>query len=69
MKQKLGLICTLISPPKLLLLDEPTVGVAPLSRRELLQIVERLTGRSRMPVVVSTPVSYTPHTLQTDRIE
>lgn len=54
MKQKLGLICTLISPPKLLLLDEPTVGVDPLSRRELWEIVERLTSQSGMSVVVST---------------
>lgn len=61
MKQKLGLICTLVSPPKLLLLDEPTVGVDPLSRRELWEIVERLTkggtggeGSVGMSVVVST---------------
>lgn len=54
MKQKLGLICTLISPPKLLLLDEPTVGVDPLSRRELWDIVARLTTGSGMSVVVST---------------
>jgi ABC-type nitrate/sulfonate/bicarbonate transport system ATPase subunit len=45
MKQKLGLICTLVAPPKLLILDEPTVGVDPLSRRELWEIVEELTGR------------------------
>lgn len=54
MKQKLGLICTLISPPKLLLLDEPTVGVDPLSRRELWDIVARLTTGSGMSVIVST---------------
>ncbi len=54
MKQKLGLICTLVSPPKLLLLDEPTVGVDPLSRRELWEIVERLTDQSGMSVIVST---------------
>ena len=54
MKQKLGLICTLIAPPDLLLLDEPTVGVDPLSRRELWEIVERLTGGSGMSVIVST---------------
>lgn len=54
MKQKLGLICTLVNPPNLLLLDEPTVGVDPLSRRELWRIVEDLTSRSRMAVLVST---------------
>ena len=54
MKQKLGLICTLVNPPDLLLLDEPTVGVDPLSRRELWQIVQRLTAHSRMAVLVST---------------
>ncbi len=40
MKQKLGLACSLIKKPKLLLLDEPTVGVDPLSRRELWKIVQ-----------------------------
>ncbi|SBV98333.1 putative transporter fused subunits of ABC superfamily: ATP-binding components [uncultured delta proteobacterium] len=54
MKQKLGLICTLVHPPKLLLLDEPTVGVDPLSRRELWQIIAALTQQSGMSVVVST---------------
>ncbi|MDL2269164.1 ATP-binding cassette domain-containing protein [Desulfosarcina sp. OttesenSCG-928-A07] len=54
MKQKLGLICTLIAPPELLLLDEPTVGVDPLSRRELWDIVEGLTRSSTMSVIVST---------------
>ncbi|MDO5536463.1 MAG: ATP-binding cassette domain-containing protein, partial [Desulfovibrionaceae bacterium] len=54
MKQKLGLICTLVAPPDLLLLDEPTVGVDPFSRRELWDIVARLTGDSGMSVIVST---------------
>ncbi len=44
MKQKLGLCCTLVSNPKLLLLDEPSVGVDPLSRRELMKIVEKLVA-------------------------
>ena len=42
MKQKLGLACTLVRTPELLLLDEPTVGVDPVSRRELWAIVYRL---------------------------
>lgn len=42
MKQKLGLACTLIKKPKLLLLDEPSVGVDPLSRRELWKMVHDL---------------------------
>jgi len=42
MKQKLGLACTLVRSPELLLLDEPTVGVDPLSRHELWEIVRQL---------------------------
>ena len=40
MKQKLGLICSLLGIPELLLLDEPSVGVDPLSRRELFKLVK-----------------------------
>lgn len=54
MKQKLGLACTLVRSPELLLLDEPTVGVDPLSRRELWEIVLRLVGEDRLTVVVAT---------------
>lgn len=42
MKQKLGLACTLLSKPTLLLLDEPTVGVDPISRRELWKMIQEL---------------------------
>ncbi len=42
MKQKLGLACTLVRPPRLLLLDEPSVGVDPVSRRELWSMVHAL---------------------------
>ncbi|VAW79976.1 ABC-type efflux pump, duplicated ATPase component YbhF [hydrothermal vent metagenome] len=54
MKQKLGLACTLISSPELLLLDEPTVGVDPVSRRELWAIVYRLVKEQNMSVLLST---------------
>jgi ABC-2 type transport system ATP-binding protein len=54
MKQKLGLACTLVRSPELLLLDEPTVGVDPLSRRELWQIIEQLIADEQLSVIVST---------------
>jgi drug efflux transport system ATP-binding protein len=54
MKQKLGLACTLVNPPELLLLDEPTVGVDPVSRRELWRIIEHLVRESHTTVLFST---------------
>jgi drug efflux transport system ATP-binding protein len=54
MKQKLGLACTLVRAPELLLLDEPTVGVDPVSRRELWEIVDHLTRAAGTTVVFST---------------
>ncbi|MCI7539415.1 MAG: ATP-binding cassette domain-containing protein [Veillonellaceae bacterium] len=54
MKQKLGLACTLVRSPKLLILDEPTVGVDPLSRRELWEILQTLTKQEHLSVLVST---------------
>ena len=54
MKQKLGLACTLVRSPELLLLDEPTVGVDPLSRRELWEIVRKLVADQGLTVLLST---------------
>lgn len=54
MKQKLGLACTLVRAPDLLLLDEPTVGVDPLSRRELWEIILQLVNEQRLTVLLST---------------
>ncbi|UWU18471.1 ATP-binding cassette domain-containing protein (plasmid) [Rhizobium sullae] len=53
MKQKLGLACALLKKPRLLLLDEPGVGVDPISRRDLWKMVENLTAEG-IGVVWST---------------
>ena len=53
MKQKLGLSCALIHQPKILLLDEPTFGVDPISRRDLWLIVHDMVAQG-VTVVVST---------------
>jgi ABC-2 type transport system ATP-binding protein len=53
MKQKLGLACTLLGRPKILLLDEPSVGVDPISRRELWKMVQELADQG-MTVIWST---------------
>jgi ABC-2 type transport system ATP-binding protein len=54
MKQKLGLVCALIKSPRMLLLDEPTMGVDPVSRRELWKIVYELVITDGIGVLVST---------------
>lgn len=54
MKQKLALACALIAEPKLLLLDEPTTGVDPISRREFWDTLADLSA-SGMTIVVATP--------------
>ncbi|MBN9120533.1 MAG: ribosome-associated ATPase/putative transporter RbbA [Planctomycetes bacterium] len=55
MKQKLGLCCALIHDPDLLVLDEPTTGVDPLSRRQFWELIARIrAGRPGVSVVVAT---------------
>ncbi len=55
MKQKLGLCCALIHDPDLLILDEPTTGVDPLSRRQFWELIGRIRARrTGMSVVVAT---------------
>jgi ABC-2 type transport system ATP-binding protein len=54
MKQKLSLACTLIHTPDLLLLDEPTTGVDPLSRRDFWKILLRLL-QSGITIIMTTP--------------
>jgi ribosome-dependent ATPase len=55
MKQKLGLCCSLIHDPDLLILDEPTTGVDPLSRRQFWELIDRIrAARPGMSVMVAT---------------
>lgn len=55
MKQKLGLCCALIHDPDLLILDEPTTGVDPLSRRQFWELIENIReARPQMSVIVAT---------------
>lgn len=54
MKQKLGLACSLVRSPRLLLLDEPTAGVDPLSRRDLWDILYRLLEDEDVAILLST---------------
>jgi ABC-2 type transport system ATP-binding protein len=54
MKQKLSLVCALVAKPRVLLLDEPTTGVDPVSRREFWDTVAHLAGEG-LTVLVATP--------------
>ena len=65
MKQKLGLSCALIHEPRLLLLDEPTFGVDPVSRRDLWRIVHEMVAHG-VTAVVST--SYLDEAERFDRL-
>jgi len=65
MKQKLGVACALVRTPKLLLLDEPSVGVDPVSRRELWAMVKELAGEQ---VAVLWSTSYLDEAEQCDTV-
>jgi ABC-2 type transport system ATP-binding protein len=54
MKQKLALACTLVHEPELLLLDEPTTGVDPVSRREFWKLLAEFLSRG-LTIVMATP--------------
>ena len=55
MRQKLGLCCSLIHDPDFLILDEPTTGVDPLSRRQFWELIDRIRSRrAGMSVIVAT---------------
>ncbi len=54
MKQKLALACTLVHEPRILILDEPTTGVDPVSRREFWKLLSEFLGRG-LTIVMSTP--------------
>jgi ABC-type multidrug transport system ATPase subunit len=54
MKQKLALSCALVHEPEILLLDEPTTGVDPVSRKEFWDILQLLRGQG-LTIIVSTP--------------
>jgi ABC-2 type transport system ATP-binding protein len=65
MKQKLALSCTLVHTPQILLLDEPTTGVDPISRREFWAILDKLR-RQGVTIVVTTP--YMDEAAECDRV-
>ena len=55
MRQKLGLACALIHLPDVVLLDEPTTGVDPLSRQDFWHIINRLSRERQVTVLLATP--------------
>jgi ABC-2 type transport system ATP-binding protein len=55
MKQKLGLAAALVHRPRILLLDEPTTGVDPVTRQDFWQLIIRLVVQENVAVIVSTP--------------
>ena len=66
MMQKLSLICTLLHRPRLLILDEPTTGVDPLSRLELWNILDNIRKEEGTIILVST--AYMQETAKMDRV-
>lgn len=66
MKQKLGLICSLIHLPELIILDEPTTGVDPVSRRDFWAILSDLSRAEGMTALIST--AYMEEALRFDRV-
>lgn len=66
MKQKLALCCALIHAPRVLLLDEPTTGVDPVSRKEFWEMLAKLRVEYGISVIASTP--YMDEAAQCDRI-
>ncbi len=66
MMQKLSLICTLLHRPKLLILDEPTTGVDPLSRMELWEILDAIRKEEGTIILVST--AYMQEAAKMDRV-
>ncbi len=55
MKQKLGLASALVSRPRILLLDEPTTGVDPVTRQDFWQLIIQLVSQGQVSVLISTP--------------
>lgn len=66
MKQKLGIACSLVSNPELLILDEPTAGVDPLSRKELWDVLSKVAKVRNTSVLIST--GYMDEAARCDRI-
>lgn len=55
MKQKLGLATAMVHRPRILVLDEPTYGVEPVTRQDLWQLMIHLVAEQNAAVLVTTP--------------